>query len=200
MEPLESPVDAPGDARRARVLESALRTFARRGYRRTSVDEVADEARISRPGLYLWFGSKQRLLQAAVEHALATDVGEAERVLGEEHEPLRDRLLVAFDLWAGKYTGALATDLEGLLAQDATLLGDVPSTYRARFRAAVERAVAPVALADRPSSGRPDAAAVADVLLALAAGTKQQAADRADFATRFRLGLDLLLRLARVDV
>lgn len=194
MEHVESPVEAFGDARRARVLESALRTFARRGYRRTSVDEVADEARISRPGLYLWFGSKQRLLQAAVEHALATDVGEAERVLGEEHEPLRDRLLVAFDLWAGKYTGALATDLEGLLAQDATLLGDVPSTYRARFGAAVERAVAPVALSDRPSSGRPDAAAVADVLLALAAGTKQQAADRADFATRFRLGLDLLLR------
>lgn len=187
-------VAAAGDARRARVLESALRTFARRGYRRTSVDEVADEARISRPGLYLWYGSKQRLLQAAVEHALAADTGEAERVLGEEREPLRDRLLVAFDLWAGKYTGALATDLEGLLAQDATLLGDVPSTYRARFRAAVERALSGAALLDGSPSERLDAAAVADVLLALAAGTKQQAADRADFAARFRLGLDLLLR------
>lgn len=31
-------------------------------------------------------------------------------------------------------------------------------------------------------------------VLALATGTKQQAADRADFTARFRLGLDLLLR------
>jgi AcrR family transcriptional regulator len=38
--------------RRADVLDAAWRTFTRYGYRKTSMDDVAAEAEISRPGLY----------------------------------------------------------------------------------------------------------------------------------------------------
>lgn len=188
-------LEPAGGARRADVLESALRTFARHGYRKTSMDDVAADARISRPGLYLYFRSKQALLRAAVEQVLANDVAEAEVLLEDGRSPLGTRLLGAFDLWAGKYTGPLATDLDGLLEQDASLLGDLPANYRRRFRVAVERAIA---TATSPS-GEPrsfvslSVQEVTDVLLALAAGTKHQAADRHDFRTRYQRGLDLLL-------
>ena len=82
---------AAPDRRRA-VIESALDTFARRGYRETSMEEVARRARISRPGLYLYFASKPDLLRAAVEHALDRDVLLCEAVLADREAPLRKRL------------------------------------------------------------------------------------------------------------
>ena len=56
--------------RRALVLESALLTFARFGYRKTSMEAVAQAAHISRPGLYFLFSSKEELFRAAVTQAL----------------------------------------------------------------------------------------------------------------------------------
>lgn len=160
------------------------------------MEDVAHDAHISRPGLYLYFSSKQTLLLAAVEQALAGDVAQAEVLLDAERGPLRTRLLGAFDLWSGKYIGPLATDLDGLLQQDASLLGDLPAVFRGRFRAAVERAVsvAVSSSAEPHLSGLHNAEQVTDVLLALAAGTKHQAASRDDFRTRYEHGLDLLLR------
>ncbi|MFD6726563.1 helix-turn-helix domain-containing protein, partial [Streptomyces sp. NPDC060131] len=46
-----APTGADAD-RRTMVLESAMATFARFGYRKTSMEEVARAAHISRPGLY----------------------------------------------------------------------------------------------------------------------------------------------------
>ncbi|MZD09631.1 TetR family transcriptional regulator, partial [Streptomyces sp. SID5785] len=51
--------------RRSLVLDSAMATFARFGYRKTSMEEVARAARISRPGLYFLFSSKEALFRAA---------------------------------------------------------------------------------------------------------------------------------------
>ncbi len=47
-----------------RVLDAALRVFARYGYRRTSMADVAEEAGMSRPALYQWFANKGALFQA----------------------------------------------------------------------------------------------------------------------------------------
>jgi len=56
--------------RRDAVLASALVTFARFGYRKTSMEEVARAAHISRPGLYFLFSSKELLFRAAVTRSL----------------------------------------------------------------------------------------------------------------------------------
>lgn len=190
-----TPVEAPGD-RIAGVLRSALDTFAALGYRGTSMDEVARRARISRPGLYLHFPSKQALLVAAVEHALAEDVAGAETALAASGRPMRDRLLAALDLWAGQYVGPLATDLDALLERDATLLGDLPQRWSARFGSAVAGALRaarePEVEALVRLGGGPEP--VRDVILALVAGTKRQARDRQDFRLALDRGLALLLR------
>lgn len=48
----------------------ALDAFARYGYRKTSMEDVARAAAISRAGLYLLFGSKRGLFTAADTQAL----------------------------------------------------------------------------------------------------------------------------------
>lgn len=177
------------------VLESALDTFARHGYSRTSMEDVARNARISRPGLYLYFSSKQALLQAAVEYALARDVERAESLLADQRTPLRARLLEALDQWTGQYVGPLAADVDGLLEHDASLLGDLPRVYSARFGAALARALHSAADGNvREVVHTPrDADMIRDVILALVAGLKRQAATREEFRQRLSDGLGLLL-------
>jgi AcrR family transcriptional regulator len=51
-----------------RALDAALVVFARYGYQRASMAEIAKEAGVSRPSLYLWFESKPALFNALAEH------------------------------------------------------------------------------------------------------------------------------------
>src|SRR3954447_25658883 len=52
--------------REAQLLDVAEQTFAERGYRGVSMDEIAERAAISKPVLYDHFGSKDGLLAAVV--------------------------------------------------------------------------------------------------------------------------------------
>ncbi|MDE0059519.1 MAG: TetR/AcrR family transcriptional regulator [Defluviicoccus sp.] len=53
-------------ARRDRILDVAVETLAERGYRRTTMLEVARRASASKETLYAWFGSKPRLFEAVI--------------------------------------------------------------------------------------------------------------------------------------
>lgn len=52
--------------KRARILAAATRSFMERGYRKTSVDEVARDARVAKGTVYLYFTSKADLLVHAI--------------------------------------------------------------------------------------------------------------------------------------
>jgi TetR/AcrR family fatty acid metabolism transcriptional regulator len=64
------------EGRRARILETAARIFARRGFRATRVDEIAREAGVAEGTVYHLFASKARLL-AAVGDAYGKGFAEA---------------------------------------------------------------------------------------------------------------------------
>lgn len=52
---------------RAVILACALRLFANRGYDAVGVQEIVEEAGITKPTLYHYFGSKRGLLEALLE-------------------------------------------------------------------------------------------------------------------------------------
>lgn len=58
---------------RERILEAALRLFARQGYAATSVRRIAEEAGVSQGLLYNYFEGKEALLRAMFERS-TTDV------------------------------------------------------------------------------------------------------------------------------
>jgi TetR/AcrR family fatty acid metabolism transcriptional regulator len=60
-------------ARRSRILEAALRVFARSGFHVASVDDIVREAGVARGTFYLYFPSKQELLGALLDE-LTTDL------------------------------------------------------------------------------------------------------------------------------
>jgi AcrR family transcriptional regulator len=52
---------------RERILDAAMEVFAQTGYRRASMDQVAEEAGLSRQAVYHYFKSKAELFRASVE-------------------------------------------------------------------------------------------------------------------------------------
>src|SRR3954454_9846854 len=69
-------VQSTADERRATVMNTAMRTFAQRGYYGTSTMDVAKDAGISQGYLYRLFSDKAALFAALVEHC-ATRLREA---------------------------------------------------------------------------------------------------------------------------
>jgi len=189
-DPEPNPVDPRADAsRREHVLEAALTTFARYGYRKTSMEDVARAAAISRPGLYFLFSSKQNLFVAAVTQALSGDLEVAQRILADTGIPLRDRLIAAFDRWTGRYVGSMATEVALLIEAHPELLGDLVTDFPRLFLRMVTEAVA----ADQPLARPGRAEDVARTLLSTARGIKYEVATRDEFVVRMTVAIDVFL-------
>ncbi|MFD7709357.1 TetR/AcrR family transcriptional regulator [Streptomyces sp. NPDC059785] len=173
--------------RRTMVLDSAMVTFARFGYRKTSMEEVARAARISRPGLYFLFSSKETLFRAAATQALERDITAVEHGLADSGRPLPERLLEAFDQWAGRYIGPLARDIAAVIEDNPELLGDIAETAPRRFEELITEAIA-------VESGQEAAPLVAQTLISASIGLKRQAASRGFYLERLSVAIDLLVR------
>src|SRR5258707_12957790 len=105
MAPATSTASTPDRARQERVLAVALEVFGRYGFRKTSMDEIARSADISRQGLYLHFANKDALFRAAVRHELDTALGDVSRRLDEQGVALERRTVGALEAWLGRYAG-----------------------------------------------------------------------------------------------
>ena len=61
---------ASANARRDTILDAAIREFGQRGYRKTSIEDLASAAQISKQGLYLHFAGKNEVFVAAMQKYL----------------------------------------------------------------------------------------------------------------------------------
>ncbi|BCJ37015.1 TetR family transcriptional regulator [Actinocatenispora thailandica] len=175
--------------RRTQVLEAALPVFARHGYRKTSMDDVAKAADISRPGLYFAFSSKHELFRAAVQHSLDDSLAAAGQALSDQGRPLRERLIEAFDEWAGRYVGPMAQEIGGLMDANPGLLGTMPVEYPKRFLAMLVDALSRAG--ERPARTRIAPVDVARTLVSTAAGIKYEVTTREQFRARMTTAIDL---------
>jgi AcrR family transcriptional regulator len=168
------------DSRREALLEAAVGVFARYGFRKTSMDEVARAAGVSRQGLYLQFADKEELFRKAVTYKLSSQLSAAMLALSG-NEPLHLRLIAACDAWAGRFVGIANTDAADLMCASTSLAGATLADHESRFEKAVCNAIAASELADfcRQSGSSPDD--VARALHATARGLKQTSRSRQEF-------------------
>ncbi|MEH3141040.1 MAG: TetR/AcrR family transcriptional regulator [Mycobacterium kyogaense] len=66
----------PRAVREQQMLDAAVQIFSVNGYHETSMDAIAAEAQISKPMLYLYYGSKEELFAACLDRELARFVDE----------------------------------------------------------------------------------------------------------------------------
>jgi AcrR family transcriptional regulator len=82
------------------ILAAAKQLFGHYGYRRTSIDDIAQEARIAKGTVYLYFKSKEEIFRALCQQLLDTVLSAAEeacRATGPIEQRLRQMLAAKFD-------------------------------------------------------------------------------------------------------
>src|SRR6202049_4489321 len=92
---------APGSPQREAILKAATATFLRYGFKKTSMDDVAQAAGVSRQGLYLHFYTKDFLFREALQYLVAHILSTARSVAEDGNLSLRDRLLGVFEALHG---------------------------------------------------------------------------------------------------
>jgi TetR/AcrR family fatty acid metabolism transcriptional regulator len=74
-----------------RILEAAVKVFARKGFHNSRIAEIAVEAGVASGTIYLYFRNKDDILISVFEESLDQIIGEVERDLAGIPDP-RDRL------------------------------------------------------------------------------------------------------------
>jgi AcrR family transcriptional regulator len=85
-------------ATRARLLQAAARVYAAHGFAGATLDDVAEEAGLTKGAVYGHFGSKDNLLVALMEEYLAAEIAE-QVALFDRDETTWKRPLAGSDQW-----------------------------------------------------------------------------------------------------
>ncbi len=87
------------DDKKRHILKTALDAFFRFGYRRVNMKEIAELARISRPGLYLHFKTKEDVFEAAILQYADDLLIEIEAEI-KTKKTIEDKVMSAFEIWS----------------------------------------------------------------------------------------------------
>ncbi|MCZ8379911.1 TetR/AcrR family transcriptional regulator [Mycobacterium sp. CPCC 205372] len=77
----------PRAVREQQMLDAAVQMFSVNGYHETSMDAIAAEAQISKPMLYLYYGSKEELFGACLARELTRFVDEVRSKIDFSQSP-----------------------------------------------------------------------------------------------------------------
>ena len=172
---------SPADARHLALLDAAVGVFARYGFRKSSMEDVARAAGVSRQGLYLVFSNKEELFRRTLIHSLEAQMSVALTALSSGEEELAPRLIEACVAWSGRFVESLGADATDLACAGAALAGAMIMRYEAQFEAALAVAIATSPLAGPCESAGLEPQDVARVLHATARGLKQSCKTRDAF-------------------
>jgi AcrR family transcriptional regulator len=90
-------------ATRSELLRTAADVFARRGYHRASIEEVAEQAGFSHGAVYSNFSGKEDLFLAVFEDYMATRAGELAEALAGAPEGLPQRARAIAAQWMDRF-------------------------------------------------------------------------------------------------
>ncbi len=76
------------DFRMREILEAARRVVAHNGFQGVTIDRVAEEAKIAKGTVYLYFHTKEELLKAAVEQGMVSFTNQIRAEVEEVTQPL----------------------------------------------------------------------------------------------------------------
>ena len=130
-------------ARRGAILAAAHTCFWKSGIRRTSIEDVANEAGLAKGTIYLYFGSKEELFAALAAKLCEESLGGVAAALAEPG-PLARRLAGALDAKIGHFHRLLAGSAHApeLLDESASIAATHLDELDLAFHAALADALA----------------------------------------------------------
>jgi AcrR family transcriptional regulator len=132
-----------------RIIDAALSVFRRHGFRRSSIEQAAEAAGLTRQALYHHFSSKEALFRAVVERlyedALAAEVAAArtaEERGAELAEIVLEQISARFRCLLSSLDGS--PHIEELFSEHLTQARDVYQAYSARYTEEIAATIARV--------------------------------------------------------
>jgi TetR/AcrR family transcriptional regulator len=186
-------MSARAGSTRDSIVAAAVPVFGRYGYRKTSMDQLAQAAGVSRPAVYQYFPNKD-----AVFRAVAAAVGEqlhaAAEAAGRTGATTADRLCNVLGVKLDFAAGTVAADHRHELVQEAAAVAaDLVAESEARYAALVAAVIEAAPELDLlgPAISAEDAA---QILVDAMTGIARSAATAEQMHARLRQLVDLAVR------
>ncbi len=177
------------------ILDAAIEVFLRQGYKKTSMDELAASAGLSRPGLYFHFANKEQLFTAALERVTAGIKSAVHLALKRADLDLAARLFAAFEALHPKEldfdsTGKMHELLEAAVTNGPELVEQLRLDFVRSVAAEFQAADAGAAWNEHGVTAKQ----LAEHLLAASDGIKSRGPSRASYRARMRLAIQIVLQ------
>ncbi len=101
-----SPRPDVSEERRGQIIESAIQVFARQGFAKTRMEDVAAESGLSKGLIYFYFKSKEEIISAIADLLFGSELRKMQAQI-EEEQSAREGL--------ERFTEAFIADLRGML-------------------------------------------------------------------------------------
>ena len=184
-------------AKRLAVFDAAAEVFAQYGFRRTTMNDIAEAAGISRPALYLMFDNKENLFQDLVVHRLNLAIEQALAALAEEAK-FQQRFISALLVFEKIFYEPIADSPHGAELMDVSqsLASEVMMKGISRFLAAMVDALSQAEKAGevsfKNSALKPQA--FVELLFTTFGGIKKKASSTAEFRKLVKQTTEIFLQ------
>lgn len=179
-----------------KVVEAAAKVFLRLGYKKVTMGDLAEEAGMSRPALYLVFESKEAVFRAVLQRYFDTTMSEVLAGMLPSMS-VKEQYIFALDVWCVRpfEMTLLNPDTKDLLGSGFAFADDIVNAYFTAFEALLAKRLEPAVR----KLGHPDIFPhrVAHMIVSSAVGFKL-ACDSVG-ALREMIALLLTLTLAGLD-
>jgi AcrR family transcriptional regulator len=176
-----TPPRGNAEARRAVILDAALRVFGQYGYRRTSMDDIAREAQIGKGTIYLSFASKDEVFQALAQRLAQRMLAGAEAA-SRQPGTTADKLAAMHAAWFGTYADTISRSPHAADLLDAKhqLSADLAADAATRYKRLVRDVITEAGELDLEPAGLTPGTA-AELLIASARGLEPSASSPAAY-------------------
>jgi AcrR family transcriptional regulator len=186
---------APGSAQREAILMAATPIFLRYGFKKTSMDDVARAAGVSRQGLYLYFDTKDLLFRQALQYLVSHMISTARSVAEDGNLSLRDRLLGAFEAVHGSaFHNASREDALELLQSARSAAGALLVQSERDLMGIAAALLTEAGVADRWEEAGVTVAELSEQLLMSAKGIKASVDTLAAYRERMLTAIKIVMR------
>ena len=179
-------------ARREAILDAAAEVFLRYGFKKTSMEDLARAAGLSRQGLYLHFETKEAIFAEAVLRLVTQSRAKHQAALERDDLDVAERLLGAFDAIHGSTVAAPMNEhLDELLKAASSLVGPRVQELEHQFVADVASILAHAGVAASWKGAGVSAKDLAEHLYAASSGLKHSAKTRAAYRASMRTAIKI---------
>lgn len=175
------------------LILAARQVFLRYGFKRVTMQDIAEAANMSRPAVYLVFANKEDAFKAVIQDMMTENLATIRDGLAT-FPTVKEQLQFAFEVWTVRPYELIAQspDAKELIYCGHAFAKEIYDKAGREFELLLKSLIAPLVKTSKQST--PSAATLAHLLRSAARGFKETAKDSTDLRHMLRDFIDILLR------